>query len=91
MWATIWVAVARDRDHDRVAFPFTYWLVRYVSRSHQRLLLVLVILPFWTSYLLRVYSWLNILGDGRRDQPLPALDRAHATSPSRSSSTTGRR
>src|SRR2546421_339562 len=26
--------------------------------------LVLVILPFWTSYLLRVYSWLNILGDG---------------------------
>ena len=30
----------------------------------QRLLLVLVILPFWTSYLLRVYSWLNILGDG---------------------------
>ena len=25
--------------------------------------LVLVILPFWTSYLLRVYSWLNILGD----------------------------
>ena len=23
-----------------------------------------MILPFWTSYLLRVYSWLNILGDG---------------------------
>jgi len=38
--------------------------VRYVRRSMQRLLLVLVILPFWTSYLLRVYSWLNILGDG---------------------------
>ena len=30
---------------------------------------MLVILPFWTSYLLRVYSWLNILGDRRRDQP----------------------
>ena len=25
---------------------------------------MLVILPFWTSYLLRVYSWLNILGEG---------------------------
>jgi spermidine/putrescine transport system permease protein len=35
-----------------------------VRRSRQRVLLVLVILPFWTSYLLRVYSWLNILGDG---------------------------
>jgi len=47
-----------------IAFPFTYWLVRYVPKKLQGLLLVLVILPFWTSYLLRVYSWLNILGEG---------------------------
>jgi ABC-type spermidine/putrescine transport system permease subunit I len=64
MWATIWVAVAATAATIAIAFPFTYWLVRYVPRSLQRLLLVLVILPFWTSYLLRVYSWLNILGDG---------------------------
>jgi spermidine/putrescine transport system permease protein len=64
MWATIWVAVVATAITIGVAFPFTYWLVRYVRPSRQRLLLVLVILPFWTSYLLRVYSWLNILGDG---------------------------
>jgi ABC-type spermidine/putrescine transport system permease subunit I len=64
MWATIWVAVAATAATIAIAFPFTYWLVRYVPRGLQRLLLVLVILPFWTSYLLRVYSWLNILGDG---------------------------
>ena len=64
MWATIWVSVAATAATIAIAFPFTYWLVRYVSRGLQRLLLVLVILPFWTSYLLRVYSWLNILGDG---------------------------
>jgi spermidine/putrescine transport system permease protein len=64
MWATIWVAVLATAITIGVAFPFTYWLVRYVPPSRQRLLLVLVILPFWTSYLLRVYSWLNILGDG---------------------------
>jgi spermidine/putrescine transport system permease protein len=64
MWATIWVSVAATAATIAIAFPFTYWLVRYVSRATQRLLLVLVILPFWTSYLLRVYSWLNILGDG---------------------------
>jgi ABC-type spermidine/putrescine transport system permease subunit I len=64
MWATIWVAVLATAITIAVAFPFTYWLVRYVSPSRQKLLLVLVILPFWTSYLLRVYSWLNILGDG---------------------------
>jgi spermidine/putrescine transport system permease protein len=64
MWATIWVAVAATALTLAIAFPFVYWLVRYVRRELQRLLLVLVILPFWTSYLLRVYSWINILGDG---------------------------
>jgi spermidine/putrescine transport system permease protein len=65
MWATIWVSVLATSLTIGLAFPFTYWLVRYVRRGPlQRLLLVLVILPFWTSYLLRVYSWLNILGDG---------------------------
>ena len=62
MWATIWVAVVATAITIGIAFPFIYWLVRYVSPSRQRLLLLLVILPFWTSYLLRVYSWLTILG-----------------------------
>src|SRR4051794_5204192 len=65
MWATIWVSITATALTIGLAFPFTYWLVRYVRRGAlQRLLLVLVILPFWTSYLLRVYSWLNIRGDG---------------------------
>jgi spermidine/putrescine transport system permease protein len=65
MWATVWVSVTATALTIGLAFPFTYWLVRYVRRGAlQRLLLVLVILPFWPSYLLRVYSWLNILGDG---------------------------
>lgn len=46
-----------------IALPFTYFLVRYVRRSWQRILLLAVILPFWTSYLLRVYSWQAILGE----------------------------
>ena len=40
-------------------------------------LLVLVIVPFWTSYLLRVYSWLTILGEQGRAEPVPAVDRDH--------------
>jgi len=61
-WATIWVSVASTALTIAIAFPFAYWLVRYVPKRMQKLLLVLVILPFWTSYLLRVYAWLNILG-----------------------------
>jgi ABC-type spermidine/putrescine transport system permease subunit I len=61
-WATIWMSVAATALAIGIAFPFAYGLVRYVPRRIQKPLLVLVILPFWTSYLLRVYAWINILG-----------------------------
>jgi len=84
MWGTLWVALAATGATLGMAFPFAYWLSRYVPRSLQKPLLVLVVVPFWTSYLLRVYSWLNILGDkgvvnsflqwlGVVDQPLSLL------------------
>ena len=63
MWATVWVAVAATAIALGLAFPFAYWLSRYVPRRLRPLLLVLVVVPFWTSYLLRVYSWLTILGE----------------------------
>ena len=46
-----------------IGLPFAYYLVRYVSRSRQRAVLLAVIVPFWTSYLLRVYAWQAILGE----------------------------
>ncbi len=63
MWATIWVAVLSTVLAIGLAFPFAYWLSRYVPRRLRTPLLVLVIVPFWSSYLLRVYSWLTILGE----------------------------
>ncbi|HEV8686673.1 MAG TPA: ABC transporter permease [Gaiellaceae bacterium] len=62
-WATIWVAVLATALTIAIAFPFAYWLVRHVPRRWQKPLLVLVIVPFWASYLLRVYAWLTILGE----------------------------
>ncbi|HZR93838.1 MAG TPA: ABC transporter permease [Gaiellaceae bacterium] len=62
MLATIWVSVAATALAIGLAFPFAYWLSRYVPRRLRTPLLVLVIVPFWSSYLLRVYSWLTILG-----------------------------
>jgi len=58
----VWVSFAATALTLVIAFPFAYWLARYVPKQYQKVLLVLVILPFWTSYLLRVYSWLTILG-----------------------------
>jgi spermidine/putrescine transport system permease protein len=42
-----------------VGLPFAYWLARYSRR--RTLLLLLVIVPFWTSFLIRTYAWLIIL------------------------------
>jgi spermidine/putrescine transport system permease protein len=56
------------------AVPFAYFLVRYTSRRWQRIILVLTIVPFWTSYLLRVYAWQAILGEqGVLNQVLQGL------------------
>jgi spermidine/putrescine transport system permease protein len=63
MWATVWVSVAATALAIALAFPFAYWLSRYVPKRLRTPLLVLVIVPFWSSYLLRVYSWLTILGE----------------------------
>ncbi|MEK6720038.1 MAG: ABC transporter permease [Chloroflexota bacterium] len=56
------------------AFAVAYFLARYVSRRWARFALLLIIVPFWTSYLLRVYSWQAILGEhGALNQVLMAL------------------
>jgi ABC-type spermidine/putrescine transport system permease subunit I len=63
MWATLWVSLVATAIALGLAFPFAYWLSRYVPRRLRAPLLILVVVPFWTSYLLRVYSWLTILGE----------------------------
>lgn len=45
------------------AFPFAYFLVRYLGGRWQRAVLLATILPFWTSYLVRIYAWQAILGE----------------------------
>ena len=45
-----------------LGYPIAYWISRYGGR-HKVLLLILVMLPFWTSYLIRTYAWMIILRD----------------------------
>src|SRR6478736_10202045 len=67
-----------------IGYPIAYWISRYGGR-HKVLLLILVMLPFWTSYLIRTYAWMIILGDngvlnwilqaaGVVDSPIPLLN-----------------
>ncbi len=52
-----------------VAYPLAYYLAIKASPRFKMFLLILVILPFWTSFLIRTYAWMFILG-GRG---IPAL------------------
>jgi spermidine/putrescine transport system permease protein len=45
-----------------VGYPIAYWISRYGGRR-KALLLVLIMLPFWTSYVIRTYAWMIILRD----------------------------
>ena len=45
-----------------IGYPVAYWISRYGGRN-KALLLILVMLPFWTSYLIRTYAWMIILRD----------------------------
>ena len=46
-----------------LAYPFAYVLAFHVSGRWQKIILLLAILPFWTSYVVRSYSWLLIVSD----------------------------
>ena len=46
-----------------LAYPFAWILAFVVSERWQRLALMLAVLPFWTSYVVRSYSWLLVLAE----------------------------
>ena len=44
-----------------MAYPVA-WLIARSSKKYRDLLLLLVILPFWSNFLIRVYAWMIVLG-----------------------------
>ncbi|MDB5602822.1 MAG: Putrescine transport system permease protein PotH [Xanthobacteraceae bacterium] len=56
-----------------IGYPIAYAVTRMPART-QGVLVLLIVLPFWTSFLIRVYAWINILQhDGLLNQALLAL------------------
>lgn len=58
----LWMATAGTALCLVVGFPLAYYLATRAG-SRRTLLLVLVVVPFWTSFLIRTYAWLTILGN----------------------------
>ena len=52
-----------------IAYPLAYFLALKTSTRWRTVLLILVIVPFWTSILIRSYAWIYLLGG----QGIPSL------------------
>jgi len=58
---TIWIAAAVTVTDAILAFPLAYFMARLATTRMKALLFVLVLLPLWSSYLVRIYAWRLIL------------------------------
>jgi putative spermidine/putrescine transport system permease protein len=58
---TIVIAAAVTATDAVLAFPFAFYAARVASRRVRTALFVAVLLPLWSSYLVRVYAWRLIL------------------------------
>jgi putrescine transport system permease protein len=80
---SIWYALCTAILCLIIGYPFAYFIARSPA-SVRPALLLMVMLPFWTSFLLRVYAWKGILADqgvlnrllmsiGLTSEPIPML------------------
>ncbi len=44
-----------------IAYPFAYWIATRARQSTRTLLLVAVLIPFWSNFLVRTYAWRMLL------------------------------
>ena len=88
LWMTVEVAAVVTLSALLLGYPVAYLLAR-LERAKSNLLLILVLVPFWTSILVRTYAWMVLLGRqgvvnqlllaiGAIDQPLRLLNTTSA-------------
>src|SRR5260370_31843554 len=83
-WRSLWMAALTTGLCVGFGFPAAYALALHAPRRRKGLLLGLVVVPLWTSFLIRTYAWMFILrsegllnhlllGAGLVSRPLPML------------------
>jgi spermidine/putrescine transport system permease protein len=83
-WRSLWIALVTTVACLGVGYPLAYWLAVHVSAKRRPLGILAVVVPFWTSFVVRTFAWVWILraeglvnsllrGLGLIDEPLPLL------------------
>ncbi|PYV14360.1 MAG: spermidine/putrescine ABC transporter permease [Acidobacteria bacterium] len=77
-WRSFWMAALVTVATAVLAYPVAYTIALVVSARWRSALLLLVIIPFWTSFLIRTYAWMVILRtEGLVNNVLVALHLIH--------------
>ncbi len=61
IWRTVAMAAAVTLADAAIAFPIAYYAARYAKGRSKALFYLAVMLPLWSSYLVKVYAWKMIL------------------------------
>jgi spermidine/putrescine transport system permease protein len=60
-WRSVWMALLSTLLCAGLGYPVAYTIALRVSARWKSALLLLVVIPFWTSFLIRTYAWMVIL------------------------------
>ncbi|WP_371223131.1 ABC transporter permease [Roseovarius sp. 2305UL8-3] len=61
LWRSLWISTIATVATVILCYPMAYYVAFHVHRN-KMMWIVLMTLPFWTSYLLRVFAWKVVLG-----------------------------
>lgn len=70
LWRSVLIAAANTLICLLLSYPFAYAIARMENVRARGILIILVMIPFWTNFLVRTYAWRVILGS---DGPLNGL------------------
>lgn len=84
IWRSLWVATITTVACLVAAYPLAYWIVMRLPAKSRSLAVLGIVIPFWTSFVVRTFAWVWILrteglintflmGLGIVDEPLPLL------------------
>ncbi len=62
LWKSLWLAILNTAICLAIAYPFSFYIARQTPRR-QNILIFLVMVPFWTNFLVRTYALIFILRD----------------------------
>ena len=60
IWRTLWISVSTTVICLLLGIPTGYYMARS-SRRRQEILLMLIVVPFWINFLIRIYAWKVLL------------------------------